>query len=54
MHAGMEGSTLGAWVAHGEGRAEFKSEQVFDYIMVGRRQCALLLSLKQAPDFDLL
>eukprot|EP00730_Choanoeca_flexa_P003895 TRINITY_DN11535_c0_g1_i2.p1 TRINITY_DN11535_c0_g1~~TRINITY_DN11535_c0_g1_i2.p1 ORF type:complete len:1023 (+),score=324.49 TRINITY_DN11535_c0_g1_i2:223-3069(+) len=32
MLKGMEGTTLGVWVAHGEGRVEFKSQAVADYV----------------------
>ncbi|KAL6581115.1 hypothetical protein OROMI_007038 [Orobanche minor] len=33
MFKGMEGSTLGVWAAHGEGRAFFPDDDVFDSVM---------------------
>ena len=29
---GMEGSVMGVWVAHGEGRAEFRSQSVMEFV----------------------
>lgn len=33
MLKGMEGSTLGVWVAHGEGRAEFRRPEILDSVL---------------------
>ncbi|XP_008781955.1 probable phosphoribosylformylglycinamidine synthase, chloroplastic/mitochondrial [Phoenix dactylifera] len=33
MFKGMEGSTLGVWVAHGEGRAYFPDDDVYDRVL---------------------
>ena len=33
MLRGMEGSTMGIWVAHGEGRVQFKSESILDDVV---------------------
>uniref|UniRef100_A0A0V0IP00 phosphoribosylformylglycinamidine synthase n=1 Tax=Solanum chacoense TaxID=4108 RepID=A0A0V0IP00_SOLCH len=33
MFKGMEGSTLGVWAAHGEGRAYFPDESIFNHIL---------------------
>ncbi|PIA40686.1 hypothetical protein AQUCO_02400031v1 [Aquilegia coerulea] len=33
MFKGMEGSTLGVWAAHGEGRAYFPDDGVLDYVL---------------------
>lgn len=33
MLRGMEGSQLGIWIAHGEGRAYFPDREIFDYVL---------------------
>ncbi|KAI7726420.1 hypothetical protein M8C21_027358 [Ambrosia artemisiifolia] len=33
MFKGMEGSTLGVWAAHGEGKAYFPDKQIFDNVL---------------------
>ncbi|KAI7726414.1 hypothetical protein M8C21_027352 [Ambrosia artemisiifolia] len=33
MFKGMEGSTLGVWAAHGEGKAYFPNKQIFDNVL---------------------
>lgn len=35
--AGMEGSSLGVWVAHGEGRVEFANAAVEEFVLVSCR-----------------
>ncbi|GBL93931.1 Phosphoribosylformylglycinamidine synthase [Araneus ventricosus] len=36
MLKGMENSTLGVWVAHGEGQFQFKDTDVFDHVMTNK------------------
>ncbi|XP_057802504.1 probable phosphoribosylformylglycinamidine synthase, chloroplastic/mitochondrial [Salvia miltiorrhiza] len=39
MFKGMEGSTLGVWAAHGEGRAYFPDDDVFRHVLNSSFQC---------------